>query len=189
MVLSCGGDVRGLIHYSLPAENTAGPSVQRTRQPIWSMASLEDILLREESIPEFLVSICRLSHYMTSPSIHFLRECRYASENNFREELVKHAQQAYWKAVPKILPIVFLKKDCSGGDVPQLVKGRPKHGSSGAVAAFMVLIAARTSAGSPWLYFSFGNNGFDTGIDERKSWCRIDRFHLLSERDASPVFV
>ncbi|VDM85633.1 unnamed protein product, partial [Strongylus vulgaris] len=51
LVLNCGGhEVQ--IHYSLPAENSAGPSVPRTRQPIWSVASLEDVLLREGSIPE-----------------------------------------------------------------------------------------------------------------------------------------
>ncbi|VDM75102.1 unnamed protein product [Strongylus vulgaris] len=61
LVLNWGGDVREVrIHYSLPAENSAGPIMQRTRQPIWSMAPSR-ILLREGSIPEFLVSICRLS--------------------------------------------------------------------------------------------------------------------------------
>ncbi|VDM65372.1 unnamed protein product [Strongylus vulgaris] len=55
LVFNCG-DVREVqIHYSLPAENSAGPSAQRTRQPIWSVASPEDVLLREESIPDFLV--------------------------------------------------------------------------------------------------------------------------------------
>ncbi|VDM85761.1 unnamed protein product [Strongylus vulgaris] len=49
--------------YSL-AENSAGPSVQRRRLLIWSMASPKDVLLREKSIPEFLVPMCRLSsHY------------------------------------------------------------------------------------------------------------------------------
>ncbi|VDM82909.1 unnamed protein product [Strongylus vulgaris] len=44
-------------------------------QPIWSVASLEDVLLRDGSLPEFLVSICRLpSHYMTSPSMFCLRD-------------------------------------------------------------------------------------------------------------------
>ncbi|VDM66051.1 unnamed protein product [Strongylus vulgaris] len=62
LVLKCGGNVRRVqVHYSLPAENSAGSSVQRTRQLIWSVASLEDILLREESIPEFSVTIWRLS--------------------------------------------------------------------------------------------------------------------------------
>ncbi|VDM77124.1 unnamed protein product [Strongylus vulgaris] len=43
LVLDCGGDVREVqIHYSSPAENSAGSSVQRTRQPIWSVVFLED---------------------------------------------------------------------------------------------------------------------------------------------------
>ncbi|VDM77092.1 unnamed protein product [Strongylus vulgaris] len=76
LVWNCGGDVREVqVHYSLPAKISAGPFVQRKHQPIWSVASLEDVLLREESIPEFLMSICRLpSHYMTSPSMLCFRD-------------------------------------------------------------------------------------------------------------------
>ncbi|VDM76023.1 unnamed protein product [Strongylus vulgaris] len=75
LVLNCGGDVREVqVHYSLPAENSAGPSAQRTCQPIWSVAFLEDVWLREDSTPKFLVSICRLSLYMTSPSMRCLRD-------------------------------------------------------------------------------------------------------------------
>ncbi|VDM79118.1 unnamed protein product [Strongylus vulgaris] len=60
-------DVREVqVHYSLLVGNSAGPSVPRTPQPI----SLEDVLLREGSIPEFLMSsvVCP-PHYTTSPSM------------------------------------------------------------------------------------------------------------------------
>ncbi|VDM75020.1 unnamed protein product [Strongylus vulgaris] len=74
LVLKGGGDVCEVqAHYSLPAENLAGPSVPPTRQPIWSaVASLEDFLLHEGSIPEFLVSICRLSFSLYDQPINAL---------------------------------------------------------------------------------------------------------------------
>ncbi|VDM67651.1 unnamed protein product [Strongylus vulgaris] len=75
LVFNCSGDVRKVeIHYSVPAENSAGSSVQRIRQPIWSVAFLEDVVLREGSIPEFSVSsvVCP-SYHMTSPSMFVFR--------------------------------------------------------------------------------------------------------------------
>ncbi|VDM82704.1 unnamed protein product [Strongylus vulgaris] len=48
LVLNCGSDVREVqIDYSLPAENSAGHPCNERISPSW-VASLEDVLLREE---------------------------------------------------------------------------------------------------------------------------------------------
>ncbi|VDM75446.1 unnamed protein product [Strongylus vulgaris] len=68
LILNCGGDIREVqIHCSLPAKNSDGPSVQRTRQPIWSLAFVEDVLIREGSIPD-----CRLHFSLYDQPIYVL---------------------------------------------------------------------------------------------------------------------